>query len=129
MVSLNQDHPGGKRRRRHLEFISANWLLLARVAYENYLKQGPGMLVLEEKDWIFKPKGVLTEIGIAYLPRGNALLAKLIQDKERGWMESYNPATTILICFLWAAGGESGYRIEVPFPDQTPKAIYERNKA
>ena len=129
MVSLNRDHPGPKRRRQHLSFIQANWNLLARVAYENFLKQGAGMLVIEEKDFIFKQEGILTEIGIAYLSRGNELLSKLIQDQERGWMESYNPATTILICFLWAAGGESGYRIEVPFPDQTPKAIYERNKA
>lgn len=126
-----KDYPGDYVRQRHIEFIKANFELLAAASYEGFLKDCRGMVMLADEDFIDKPLGVLTKYRRVYVAKGNEAFAVMKNewpgDKEAGWVKTYNPKTTMLIAFNRTDGGVSSYRI-TGVGEGIPALAYERSK-
>jgi len=106
--------PGESRRERHLAFIEANIDQLAVAAREGYREHGRGMLLMDDADFVDKPRGVLTEYRRVYVaectPEYDAL-GHWPGDKEADWVAEYDPNTTMLVGFARTDGGVSSYRV------------------
>ena len=126
MVTINRDYPGDERRQRHLDFLNVNFCLLAREAFKRYLADGPGVLVVQESDFIGLPKGVLVCFQMGYITEASPGFEGVLGAKERGWVREYNPEITLLVCFAREDGGFSSYRLNSANSSNTPKALYER---
>jgi len=124
MVFIKREHPGMRDRNAHIEFTMANWKTLAKAAYDHYLKQGRGILLINESDFMNQPKGTIVKYQIGYLPQTTQEFVDGIEEKEAGWVAEYDAGTTLLIGFLRQDGGLSSYRID-GVGDGTPKALYE----
>ncbi len=115
--------PGESRRERHLAFIAANATELAQAARDGYQSHGRGMLMLNDGNFVGKPRGVLTRYRRAYVAEGTPeyeqLGGKWPGDKEAAWVEEYDPETTMLIAVAKADGGISSYRVRVQVPGGT----------
>ena len=70
MVYLPQ--PGDSPRERHLAFIEANIDQLAQAARDGYREYGRGMMLMNDGDFIDKPRGVLTTYRRVYVAEGTA---------------------------------------------------------
>ena len=128
MVFPKHDRPTNEIRAAHLDFISANWDMLAKLSYENFLAHGPGLVLADESDFIGKQKGILAEIKVGYMSKDDPKTAALIQQKERNWLATYDAETTLLIVFIRGDEGVSGYKIAGVQPERTPKRLYQRSK-
>jgi hypothetical protein len=110
--------PGESRRERHLAFIQANITQLARAAHVGYRQHGRGMLLMDDADFVDKPRGVLTTYRRTYVSEGtrewDVLGRKWPGQKEARWVAGYDPDTTMLIGIARRDGGVSCYRIAVP---------------
>ncbi len=110
--------PGESRRERHLAFIQANLLGLSRAALAGYREHGRGMLLMDDGDFVDKPRGVLTRYRRTYVAAGtpafDLLGGKWPGEKEASWVAGYDPRTTILIGFARTDGGVSSYRVRLP---------------
>ncbi len=129
MIMERKDHPGDKVRARHLDFIKANFELLATIAYKGYLEHGRGLVAVIEADFLNKPKGIQAEIRMTYMAAHNAVasLPCLAEDKEQKWLHEYDPDNGLVIGFLRTDGGFSSYNMK-GLNQNAPKAIYERKK-
>lgn len=127
MVAHNRNHPGSIVRDRHLDFVKINWCLLCTVAYSGFLKNGRGMTIACDEDYMNKPKGILTRLRISFIPSGELTARGVIGDKEIKWMAEYQPERTLLVGFVRQDGGFSSYRLD-SFGDNTPLEIYNRSK-
>lgn len=125
MVSISRDYPGDAQRQRHLDFVNANWCLLAREAYKRFLADGHGILVVQESDFIGLPKGVLVCFQMGYITEISPGFEDVLGAKERGWVRNYDPASTLLVGFAREDGGFSSYRLNSATPSKTPKALYD----
>ena len=110
--------PGESRRERHLAFIEANIKQLSKAALAGYRQHGRGMLLMDDADFVDKPRGVLTRYRRAYVAAGapefKQLGGKWPGEKEARWVAGYNPRTTMLVGFARTDGGVSSYRVRVP---------------
>lgn len=125
-----------KTREKHLAFVQANWTGLAVLAYAGFLEKGRGMLFIDEKGWIHLPPGVICKARTSYIAEGSPEFAKMGQwpggkNKEARWVQEYDPATTILFCFLRIEPGmeTSCYRITGLPGGFHPKECWERQQA
>ena len=107
--------PGESRRERHLAFVEANIEQLAQAGREGYRKHGRGMLLMDDTDFIEKPRGVLTSYRRVYVaektPDFEQLGCRWPGEKEGRWVSEYEPDSTILIGFARSDGGISSYRV------------------
>ena len=109
--------PGESRRERHLAFIEANVDQLADAARYGYRERGRGMLLMDDADFIGKPRGVLTKYRRAYVAEGtpefDALGGHWPGKKEAAWVAEYDPDTTMLVGFARTDSGVSSYRVRL----------------
>ena len=109
--------PGESRRERHLAFIEANIKQLARAALAGYRQHGRGMLLMDDADFVDKPRSVLTRYRRAYVAAGtpefDACGRRWPGEKEARWVADCDPRTTVLIGFVRTDGGVSSYRVRV----------------
>ena len=109
--------PGENRRERHLAFIHANIDQLAEAAREGHRESGRGMLLMDDADFVDKPRGVLTEYRRVYVslgsPEFDLLGGHWPGERENRWVAEYDPATTMLVTFAREDGGVSSYRIRL----------------
>jgi hypothetical protein len=106
--------PGESRRERHLAFIEVNIKQLAVAAREGYLEHGRGMLLMDDGDFLDKPRGVLTEYRRVYVAEGSPELDALGHwpgGKEACWVAEYDADTTMLVGVARTDGGVSSYRV------------------
>ena len=110
--------PGESRRERHLAFIAANIKQLTAAALAGYREHGRGMLLMDDGDFLDKPRGVLTRYRRAYVAAGTPEFdvcgRKWPGEKEAQWVAAYDPTTTILVGFARTDGSVSSYRVRVP---------------
>lgn len=105
--------PGESRHERHMAFIEANLAHLAAAAQDGYVKQGRGMLLLNDADFVDKPRGVLTRYRRCYVGENSDQFEKpggWPGEKEARWVKEYDPHTTMLISMA-RTNGVSSYRI------------------
>jgi hypothetical protein len=123
---VKQAHPGAEARDAHVRFCQANWNTLAKAAYAYFLKEGRGIVLVQESDFMNKPRGVVVKFQIGYLALSAPNFGKLMEgkDKEAGWCRSYDPARTLLIAFCRTDEGLSSYRID-GIEDRTPQALHD----
>ena len=129
MVFIKRNHPGKKVRQRHLEFINANWDLLALEAFKGYMKNGKrGLLVINEEDFIHAPRGVAVKFKMGFFEEGSAPFDRVIGEKERKWFtsEPYDPDVAMCISMVRGDEGLSSYRVQGLW-ERTPKALYHRS--
>jgi hypothetical protein len=107
--------PGESRRERHLAFIEANVDQLSTAATAGFRVHGRGMLLMDDADFVDKPRGVLTRYRRVYVAEGtpefDQLGGKWPGRKEEGWVTEYDPDTTMLIGFARTDGGICSYRV------------------
>ena len=125
MVSISRDYPGDAKRQRHLDYVNANWSMLAREGFKRFLADGPGVLVVQEFDFIGQPRGVLVCFQMGYITETSPGFEDVLGAKERGWVRDYDPAITLLVGFAREDGGFSSYRLNSATPSKTPKALYD----
>lgn len=131
MVFPKNSHPGEQLRARHIDFVKANWQLIAGIAYGGFVENGKGMVFVQEADFMTPPKGVLAKIRMTYVWENSPafqVMKKWPGDKEASWVKSYDPATTMLVGFSRQDGGVSSYRISAPVEPLMPKTIFERSQ-
>jgi hypothetical protein len=107
---------GESRHERHLAFIEANIEQLAAAARRGYRERGRGMLLMDDGDFVDKPRGVLTKYHRVYVAEGTPefdTLGHWPGAKEAIWVTEYDPSSAILIGFARTDGGISSYRIRV----------------
>ena len=113
MVCLHEQ--GESRRERHMAFIQANRDQLAEAARDGYREYGRGMLLMEDGDFVDKPRGVLTRYRRVYIAEGMSEFAglgsKWMGDREARWVAEYDPETTMWMAFARTGGGVSSYRV------------------
>jgi hypothetical protein len=118
-----------KVRMRHIEFIRVNFPSLAAEAYRRFLQAGPGILLLNENDFLNRPVGQIVKYGMAFIHTDTdefkALSVDFSADKESNWVKEYNPKTTVLIGISRIGGGLSSYRID-GVGDGTPLLCWQR---
>ncbi|MGK0256965.1 MAG: hypothetical protein ACI96M_000393 [Candidatus Azotimanducaceae bacterium] len=106
-------------RERHQAFIEANIDQLATAAREGYREHGRGMLLMDDADFVDKPRGLLTKYRRVYVavgtPEFDALGGSWPGGKEACWVSEYDPATTMLVGFARTDGGVSSYRVRFAF--------------
>ena len=107
--------PGESRRERHLAFIEANIKQLAEAARQGYREHGRGMVLMDDADFVDKPRGVLTRYRRVYVaedtPEFVALGSQWPGTKETSWVVEYDTSSTALIGFARSDGGISSYRV------------------
>ena len=107
---------GESRRERHGAFIEANIRALAKAAIDGYQQQGRGMLLLDDSDFIDKPRGQLTGYRCAYVAEGSdafkAMGSKWPGEKETAWVADYDPTNTMLLGITRKDNGFSSYRVD-----------------
>ena len=109
--------PGESRRERHLAFIAANIKQLTAAALAGYREHGRGMLLMDDADFVNKPRGVLTKYRRTYVAAGTSEFEQLggrwPGKKEARWVAAYDPETTMLIGFARSDDGISSYRVRI----------------
>jgi len=106
--------PQEERIRRHKSFLAANQELLAAFAWEHYQKDGRGMVVVPEADFIHLPTPTLKGLRFAYAAKDGDLLKEIsthFEEKEWGWLGSYDPDRQVIVIIVREGGGTSGYLI------------------
>jgi hypothetical protein len=99
---------------RHKSFLGANWDLIAAFAWERYQKEGRGMVVVPEEDFVRLPTPTLKGLRFAYATRGSGLMREVsaaFEAKEWSWLDSYDPYEKAIVIILREGGGTSGYLI------------------
>ena len=124
MVTIRRDHPGEEARRAHVAFVQANWSTLAKAAYGYYLAQGRGIVLVDEADFINRPRGTLIKYHMVYIPQSSKDFSRVVPDKEAEWVRTYEPEKTMLVGFLRQDGGLSSYRMD-GLGGGAPKKLYE----
>ena len=124
MVTIRRDHPGEEARRAHIAFTQANWNTIAKAAYGCYLAQGRGMVLVEESDFMNRPRGTIVRYQLAYMPQSSKDFARVVPDKEAEWVRTYAPERTILVGFIRQDGGLSSYRMD-GLGGGSPRKLYE----
>lgn len=126
MVFGKSNVPSAYVRFRHQDFLSINWDLLAMAAYTFYLAHGAGLILVEEKEFMPFPSGVLREIPMRYVTATSPDYEEVLGPKEKAWLKDYDMTIQVLVGFARIGGGYSSYKINAVSPDRTPKALYER---
>ena len=106
--------PGESRRERHLAFIEANRGAFAAAARQGFQERGRGMLLVNEADFMDRPRGVWVRYRMGYVGErtpGFALADGWPGEPEATWVAGYDPGTTMLVAFVRADGGLSSYRV------------------
>lgn len=121
-----------KTRTAHIRFIQANWELLAALAYQGALNKGKGMLFLQDDPFIGQPVGKIIRFGAVFVSEGSPEFIKAggkwPGEKETQWIATYQPETTMLVCFVRSDNGQSSYRLLAP-PGNSPLECYHRIQA
>ena len=130
-MKKSKGHPGERVRKAHVSFVQANFEQLAAESYKQYIEHGRGMLVLSDEEFVDKPSGMLIKYAMGYMIEGSDLYVaagnKWPGKKEAGWVEDYDPKTTMLIAFSRSDGGISSYRVS-GLGDGVPELAYMRSK-
>lgn len=132
MVILRSNEPSPEIRARHLKFIMANWAQFAIASFKGYRGKGRGMLALYDEDFLGKPLGVFTKYRMVYVAEGSEAFklagGEWSGEKERKWVKSYNPSTTVLFTVFRASDeGVSSYRIQ-GVGNRIPEQLFNREK-
>jgi hypothetical protein len=73
------------------------------------------MLLLDEADFLEKPRGVLTHYHRMYIAEGTELFNQIggtwPGTKEAEWVGEYDPRTNLLVGVARLHGGMSSYRV------------------
>jgi hypothetical protein len=121
-----------RQRDKHIRFIQANWGTLATIAFTGFKQHGRGMVYMEDDPFIEKPDGRLVKFKAAYVAEGSpafhATGGHWPGEKEAGWVQGYDPNTTVLVCFARKDKGQSSYRI-VGVPGHLPIECAQRTQA
>jgi hypothetical protein len=99
---------------RHKSFLGANWEPIAAFSWEHYQKDGRGMVVVPEEDFVHLPSPTLKGLRFAYAAKDGELLRKVsthFEAKEWSWLDSYDPDEKAIVIILREGGGTSGYLI------------------
>jgi hypothetical protein len=99
---------------RHKSFLNANWMLIAAFSWEHYQKEGRGMVVVPEEDFVHLPTPQLKGLRFAYAAKDSDLLGEIsthFEQKEWSWLDSYDPDEKAIVIILREGGGTSGYLI------------------
>ena len=113
---------------RHKDFLKANWELIAAFSWEHHLKEGRGMVVVPEEDFVRSTAPELKALRFAYAAKGSGLLREIsarFEAKEWGWLESYDPDAKVIVVIVREAG-TSSYLIGGSLK---PSEAYAREKA
>lgn len=98
---------------RHKSFLNANWEVLAAFAWDHYQKEGRGMVVVPEADFVGFDVPQLKGLRFAYATRDSGLMREIsaaFEAKEWGWLESYDPDAKVIVVIV-RDQGTSGYLI------------------
>ena len=98
---------------RHKSFLNANWELIAAFSWEHYEKEGRGVVVVPEEDFIHADHPQLKGLRFAYAAKDSDLLGKIsthFEQKEWGWLETYDPYKRVIVVIVRDVG-TSGYLI------------------
>lgn len=98
---------------RHKSFLNANWELLAAFGWEHFQKEGRGMVVVPEEDFVGYATPQLKGLRFAYATKDSGLMgeiSKAFEAKEWGWLDSYDPDAKVIVIIL-RDHGTSGYLV------------------
>ncbi|WP_218079698.1 hypothetical protein [Anthocerotibacter panamensis] len=105
----------------HLDFIDQHWKLLAAVAWQSYLADGRGALVIHTHG------GAPYDITFSYIVGKRGLLGRRT-PAARSWVQqmlcAYEPAREVALVFWDASGALTGYQVSAP--DDSPPGAYRR---
>ena len=99
---------------KHKNFLGANWELISAFAWEHYQKEGRGMVVVSEEDFVVFANPQLKGLKFAYAVKDSDLIREVsghFEAKEWGWLDSYEPNERIIVIVVREGGGTSGYLI------------------
>ncbi len=102
-------------------------MLIAAFAWEHYQKEGRGMVVVPEEDFVHAVSPQLTGLRFNYAIKGSEFLGKIstaFENKEWGWLDSYDPDARVILIIL-SGQGTSGYLIG---GKMSPSEAYARQK-
>ena len=100
-------------RERHLSFAQCNWPILAIHAYEQFLLQGKGLLLVEDSEFITKEPAIYTRMNMSFIPAEKAVVLLEGKGKEINWLKDYNPQIEIICTFIRSnTTGLSSYKIQ-----------------
>lgn len=107
---------------KHKDFLNANWRTLAAFAWEHYLTDGVGMVVVPEEDFVHADQPQYALLRFRYAPAQSSEFRSLPDwdgGKEDGWLKSYDPKQKVIVMILRLGGGVSSYLIGAmpPPPD------------
>ena len=114
---------------RHKSFLNANWELLAAFSWEHYGKEGRGIVVVPEEDFVHSPAPELKGLRFAYAAKDSGLMKEIsaaFQAKEWGWLDTYAPDKDVIVIILREGDGTSGYLVG---GRTKPSEAYTRQKA
>jgi hypothetical protein len=97
---------------RHKDFLKANAEVISAFAWEGYLSEGPGAVLVPEEDFVHASRPELKPLRFHYLPltsKDQAPYQDVLTEKEIGWLTSYNPDEKIVLCVLRKGDGISSY--------------------
>ena len=99
---------------KHKSFLSSNWEVLAAFAWDRYQRDGRGMVVVPEEDFVHAQIPKLAPLRINYAAKDSDLLREVsafFEEKEWSWLDSYDPDQKVIVVVLREGGGTSGYLI------------------
>ena len=107
---------------KHKDFLNANWRALAAFAWEHYLTDGLGMVVVPEEDFVHAEQPQYALLRFRYVAADNPEFRSLPDwkdGKEQGWLDTYDPKQKVIVMILRPGGGTSSYLIgtKPPPPD------------
>jgi hypothetical protein len=92
---------------RHKSFMHANWEILAAFAWGHYQKDGRGMVVVLEDEFIHAATPQMKAFRFDYAAKDSGLLRQIDADltpKEWGWLDTYDPDQRVIVIIVCKAG-------------------------
>ena len=111
---------------KHKDFAKANWRLLAAFAWEHYLAEGRGMVVVPEDDFVHADRPQYALLRVRYVPAESPEIKSMPDwedGKEQGWLETYDPERKVIVLIVRPGGGTSGYLLGANPPPPECHAI------
>lgn len=107
---------------KHKDFLNANWRSLAAFAWEHFLIDGVGMVVVPEEDFVQADQPQYALLRFRYVSNQSPEFSNLPDwggSKEEGWLKSYDPKQKVIVMIVRQGGGTSSYLIggKPPPPD------------
>ena len=99
---------------KHKSFLNANWELIASFSWEHFQKEGRGMVVVPEEDFLEFVTPQLKGLRFSYASQGTELLLRISTHfgaKEWGWLDTYDPDECAIVIIIREGDGSSGYLI------------------